>query len=236
MSWLYPGPDIGLYPALFGKSSPRVIAVVGAGGKTSAIKTLAAELSRQGWRVVITTTTKMHPPEDRGLLASTPAEVFLLLQKTSPAWAGIYHNEYQIEGIPVGVAALAGMADFLLIEADGARKHPLKMIDRRYEPVIPPEAEAVIAVAGLDGVGKPVREAVHRPALCCAALGVSMEHIVTPEDAARLLQVCYEPAYVILNKADTPQQENAARQIAAALPNARCVITSLKQWGFAEER
>lgn len=236
MSTFYARPETGLCPVLFGKEVPRVIAVVGAGGKTSAIKTMAWELSCAGKRVVVTTTTKMHPPEDRGLLASTPEDVAAILEKKSPAWAGIYFNEHKIEGIPDALPALSAMADCVLVEADGARKHPLKMTDPAYEPVIPPEAESVIAVAGLDGIGKPLDGVVHRPALACAALGLAPEHIITPADAARLLRHCYAPRLVILNKAETPQRRTAAEDIAALMPEARCVITSLRQWGLTETR
>lgn len=236
MSALYASPETGLCPVLFGEKIPRVIAMVGAGGKTTAIKTMAWELSRAGKRVVITTTTKMHPPEDKSLLASTPEGVAAILEKKSPAWAGIYFNEHKIEVIPGALPALSAMADCVLVEADGARKHPLKMTDPAYEPVIPPEAEAVIAVAGLDGIGKPLEEAVHRPALACAALGLDPEHIITPADAARLLRRCYAPRLVILNKAEMPERLTAAEDIAALMPEAHCVITSLQQWGLAETR
>lgn len=236
MSALYATPETGLCSVLFGSKIPRVIAAVGAGGKTSAIKTMAWELSRAGKRVVITTTTKMHPPEDKSLLASTPAEAAVILRKKSPAWAGLYFNEHKIEGIPGAIPALAAIADCVLAEADGARKHPLKMTDPAYEPVIPPEAEAVIAVAGLDSIGKPLAEAVHRPELACAALRLTPEHIITPADAAALLRHCYAPKLVILNKAETPERIAAAEAIAALLPETRCVMTSLRQWGLDEKR
>ena len=229
-------PETGLCPVLFGEKIPRIVAVVGAGGKTSAIKTLAWELSRAGRRVIITTTTKMHPPEDRSLLASTPEEVSAILREKSPAWAGIYFNEHKIEGISGAIPALASMADCVLAEADGARKHPLKMTDPAYEPVIPPEAEAVVAVAGLDGIGKPLAEAVHRPELACAALRLTPEHIITPADVVALLRHCYDPKLVILNKAETPERHAAAEDIAALLPESRCVITSLRRWGLDEKR
>lgn len=236
MSVRYAGPETGLWPVLFPREEPRVIAFTGGGGKTSAIRTLAAELASRGRRVVITTTTKMHPPEDPSLLCGSADELHSRLRNASPLWAGVYHNEYKIEGLPDALPALAAMADHVLIEADGARRLPLKMIDRRYEPVIPPEADAVVALAGMDGIGKPVALAVHRPALACAALDVSEDHIVTPRDAARLLTLCYDPGYVILNKADTPALRALAEETAACLPEAVCVITSLRAFGYQETR
>lgn len=47
------------------KKRPRIISVVGAGGKTTLIYRLAEELKRKGLRVLITTTTKMYVPKRR---------------------------------------------------------------------------------------------------------------------------------------------------------------------------
>lgn len=229
-------PSASLWTALFGEFCPKTVAVVGAGGKTSTVKTLAAERAAAGLRVVITTTTKMHPPEERELLCGSVEAVLALLAEKSPVWAGNYFNEYKIEGLAEPIASLAAVADHVLIEADGAKKLPLKMIDRSHEPVIPPETDAVVAVAGMDAIGKPLGLTVHRPELACAALGVPMEHVVTPEDAARLLRLCYAPRYVILNKADGPRERAAAEAVAACLPEARCVITRLRAFGLAEAR
>lgn len=236
MNAIFASPQTGLWPVLFASERPRIIAVVGAGGKTSAVKTLAAELAAAGKTAVITTTTKMHPPVDRRLLCEDIEAVRARLRTANPVWAGVYYNEYKIEGLPEPISALAAAADHVLIEADGAKRLPLKMIDATHEPVIPPETDAVVAVAGLDAIGKPVGATVHRPELACSALGCGMEHIVTPADAARLLRICYAPRYVILNKADTPREIALAREIAALLPEARCVITRLRDFGLAEMR
>lgn len=236
MSACFASPATGLYPVLFGGETPRVVALVGGGGKTSAINTLAAELSQAGHTVIITTTTKMRPPEEPGLFAGTVARAAALLARQPVIWAGTLYAQGKMKGIPGAVPALAALADYLLIEADGARKRPLKMTDKSHEPVVPPEAEAVVAVAGMDGIGKPVSEAVHRPELAHAALDLAPEHIVTPPDVARLLTYCYAPRFVLLNKAETPQAVNRAQAVAAGLPAARCVITSLQAWGLTERR
>lgn len=216
-----------LYEKLFGEKNPRCIALVGAGGKTSCIKTLAAELAEQGKKAIITTTTKIRTPEDPAILGSTPAEVKAILTTAPIAWAGVYYNAFKIQGLDGGVAALCTLADCVLIEADGAKGYPLKMIDAAYEPQIPPEADAVVAVAGMDAIGQTVAEAVHRPALACAVLGVGEGHIVTPQDAARLLQHCYAPKIVLLNKADNDEKRAAAEAVSRFLPGVGCVITSL---------
>jgi hypothetical protein len=103
------------------------------------------------------------------------------------------------------------------------------MIDAAYEPQIPPQAEFTAAVAGLDGIGRTVAQAVHRPELACEALGVEMEHIVTPEGRRQA------PADLLCARRRAPQQgrrrakkKAAAEAVARYLPDVRCVIWSLR--------
>ena len=236
MSAVLIAPPERIYAALFGESFPRVIAAVGGGGKTTFLKTLAAELAAEGARVVVTTTTKMHPPEDASILGTTADEVISLLETTPIVWAGLPLSEGKMTAIPDSLPRLKASADYVLVEADGSRKRPLKMTDPAYEPRIPPEADAVVALAGLDSLGRPIREAVHRPALACPVLKKGADSPVTREDIACLLSHCYNPRYVLLNKADTPALREEACRIAALLPEARCLIASLRLWGQAETR
>ena len=54
-----------LYEALeINIEEKNIISFVGGGGKTTSIYTLAKELSKLGKKVVVTTTTHMHMPED----------------------------------------------------------------------------------------------------------------------------------------------------------------------------
>lgn len=236
MSAVSVAPPESLYDTLFKDLSPRVIAAVGGGGKTTFLKTLAKELSARGARVVITTTTKMHPPEDPSILGCTTDKALSLLDTHPIVWAGTPLSEGKMTAIPDSLPRLMAAADFVLVEADGSRKRPLKMTDSAYEPSIPPEADAVVAVAGLDGLGKPICEAVHRYALACPILQKSENSPVTPQDVARLLRHCYHPRHILLNKAGTPALREEARRIAALLPEAHCLITSLRLWGQAETR
>lgn len=234
MSAVSAAPPASLYDTLFDDRAPRVIAAVGGGGKTTFLKTLAQELAARGARVVVTTTTKMHPPEDLSLLGCTTDRVISLLDAHPIVWAGEPVGEGKMTAIPDSLPRLTAAADFVLVEADGSRRLPLKMTDPAYEPSIPPEAEAVVALAGLDALGKSVREAVHRCELACPVLQKPENGTVTCEDVARLLRHCYHPLHVLLNKADTPALEEEAYRIAALLPEARCLITSLRLWGQAE--
>ena len=53
---------------------------------------------------------------------------------------------------------------------------------------MPKEANQTILVLGVSGLGRPIVEAAHRPALYAEKLGVPEDAIVTPELAARLLE------------------------------------------------
>jgi len=159
---------------------PHCIAFIGSGGKTTAIERLAKKLLAQGKTVKITTTTKMYWPADpalREIYVGAPSEE-----------AG------KMRGLPEEQRrALLETFDCLLVEADGAHGRPLKF-PREFEPVIPPEAELVVLVAGLRGIGQKVAEAVHCPEPACAYLGVPPEHIVTAADVAALFRVYMEKA------------------------------------------
>jgi probable selenium-dependent hydroxylase accessory protein YqeC len=77
-------------------------------------------------------------------------------------------------------------ADIILVEADGARQLPLKA-EEAHEPAIMPDSDYVIAVAGIDAVGRPLREICHRPWLVADRYGLSLDAKVTGGLAARLL-------------------------------------------------
>src|SRR5438128_1609304 len=106
--------------------SARVVAFTGGGGKTSAMYRLARECSG---RAVVTTTTRILLPraEQAELrLATTLDEALGFLR--DPIWASRVRaigtstsSEGKLLGIPPEwVDALAGAADVVLVEADGA--------------------------------------------------------------------------------------------------------------------
>ena len=140
-----------------------VVSAVGAGGKTTTLHRLADEYVRAGIPVIVTTTTHIMK-EDRewflsGLLEEKIREQ---LQKAGQVWIGA----------PAPGGKLARLSDHeiekllrwevpLLIEADGAKRLPLK-VPADHEPVILPETTHVLSVYGLDSVGKRIEETVFR--------------------------------------------------------------------------
>ena len=81
---------------------------------------------------------------------------------------------------------LTRLADYVLVEADGSRRLPLKA-HAPHEPVIPPEAKRVLCVVGARGFGRPIREAVHRPEVFCALTGSKPGDTASPENVMQAL-------------------------------------------------
>ena len=192
------------------------IALVGSGGKTTLMFQLARDF---GTRVICTTTTHLAMDQldsaDRHWVLSNPGD----LPDPAEDLEGkvLLFTGPQVEEGRVGspspdlIKALMVMADAwncpMIIEADGARKLPLKA-PAEHEPAIPEFATAVITVIGLSGLGKPLSEEwVHRPEIYSSLVGVPQgtrlesEHLVkallsdqgglknVPADARKILLI-----------------------------------------------
>jgi len=174
-----------------GRDSHELVAIVGAGGKTTILHALGAELASAGHKVILTTTTKMAPEQvtervtwsdeptevDRSLLPGTP--LFVLTGKT--------HNRVtgpQPESIDHLFASTT--ADQIIVEADGARTRSIKA-PADHEPVIPSRSTTVIVVMGADALGQRFESVAHRPDRIEALTGWHANAAVTPHAAADIL-------------------------------------------------
>jgi molybdenum cofactor cytidylyltransferase len=197
------------------------LALVGAGGKTTALFQLAGQLAP----AVVTTSTHLGAWQavqaDRHLVLSPGDPVQSLAEQISSGItlvSGPAEGERCTAPSPAQQQALAELCTAqvlpLLVEADGARGWPLKA-PAEYEPVIPDFIDQVVVVAGLSGLGQPLQEGiVHRPEVFACLAGIKPGASVTPEALARLLA---HPAgglknippgarrSVLLNQADTPK-------------------------------
>ena len=129
----------------------------------------------------------------------------------------------------VSFAQLTQWADYVLVEADGSKRLPVKAHES-YEPVVPPEANQTIALFGLSGLGKPIREVAHRAELYAKNLGVSPDTILTPQLAAAHLNLEVLHTRVLLNQADVPDGRALAREMAGALRTPACVASLREEW------
>jgi probable selenium-dependent hydroxylase accessory protein YqeC len=207
---------------------PGICAFVGGGGKTTLIERLADELSPYG-RVLIATTARILPPRRPTLI--DPDDNALRRAFALHPVVAVGRAFGPKLGPPEALGRLCRLADYALIEADGARGLPLKA-PASHEPVIPSGCRMVVAVAGVDGIGLPI-STVHRPELYAALLGKRPDEIIAPEDAARVL--CHPEGQrkgvacawrAVLNKADDGESRAVARRCARRIKG-DALITSL---------
>ena len=197
----------------------HVVSLVGGGGKTTLLYAMAAHCASRGWRVLVTTTTHILCPAD-GTLAQTDAQLQAL-------WA---RGSYAVVGTPAPggkltapaadqLAAWMDQADGVFIEADGAKHLPCKA-PAEQEPVLLPQSDIVLGVAGLSALGQPLHRVCFRLEQTCALLQAEPETLLTPELLAQLLasprggrkQVGDRLFYGVLNQADSAQRRNLGQQ------------------------
>ncbi len=217
-----------------------VVSVVGAGGKTSMIREMAREYAAGGGRVIVTTTTHMMK-EDLPWFLTEPSEERMdgLMKRYGQVWIGLPSGHGKIQSLPPEFLPCIWRRNVpVLIEADGARRLPLK-VPAGHEPVILPETTHVLSVYGLDALGKRLDEACFRPELAEIMLGKERTQQVTEEDIAALASSekagrkgCPGDAgyTVVLNKADSKRLKRSAFAICRMLERRgiRDVIISAK--------
>jgi molybdenum cofactor cytidylyltransferase len=214
-----------------------VVALVGGGGKTTAMFRLAREIAARGELALTTTTTHIFGEQ----VALAPAHVrageatreavlaalaahrhVLVIGATDPATG-------RAAGIPLELftrlRAWCPRA-CLLNEADGSRGRPFKA-PAPHEPAIPAETTLVVPIVGADVLGQPLdAEHVHRPELVGRLGGVAPGARVTPELVARVLAhaeggLKNVPAgarvVVLINKVETLGDLEPARETAERL-------------------
>ena len=163
-----------------------VTAIIGGGGKTTLMETLAEELSKKG-KVIITTTTHIRrPARYETLLDADEAAVSAALDRSNIVCVGEAAENGKLCAPRLSMNALTHCADFVLVEADGAKRLPLKA-HAPHEPVIPKEAGCVLCVVGARGFDRPIREAVHRPEQFCTLTGARPDEPASPALVARAL-------------------------------------------------
>lgn len=195
---LVPNKGITLREA-FDINQGEVISLVGAGGKTTLMFALARELALAGEAVITTTTTKIFEP--------SPSETSLILEPDEekmlalvPGVLGKYRHVTlatkrlastgKVDGIrPEMVVRLAKLKQVfgIIVEADGAKRRPLKA-PNATEPVIPQNSSLVIPVVGIDALGRRLTEDnAFRPEIISRLTGLPLGGIISVEAVATLI-------------------------------------------------
>lgn len=203
------------------------ICLVGGGGKTTVMYELAAAWAACGRKVLALTSTHILQPADGSFAADVPA-VKNLWQQGSYAVIGTPElATSKLTAPPQDLyEALKLQADVILCEADGSRHHPCK-VPAEYEPVLLPDSDIVLAVAGMDALGRPLAQACQRSQLAAELLGCSLDSVIDAQMLASLLlseqgarqNVGARAYYIVLNKCDllkAAQQEEILRLLVGA--------------------
>jgi len=179
-------------------SSP-LVAIIGAGGKTTTMYTLAGELALRGKRVITTTTTQIFYPQpcetDKLIIAS---DTHYLLNAIEEAWQ--QNQRVTIAGSVLKTEKLAGLdpeqphvllvksgADAVIVEADGARHRKIKA-PAEYEPVIPLQTNVALLLMSAEAINQPLSDNIaHRPEFVAKVAGINIGDILSPAVIARLM-------------------------------------------------
>jgi len=198
----------------------KFISFIGAGGKTSLIKFLASEIASTGKRVAITTTTKIYAEKPYILLEQKNTG----FEERNPIFIGKSLKEGKLTALNEDeIKEVAREFDVVLIEADGAKRKPLKY-PAAYEPVIPNFTEKVFILTGLDALYTRIKDNVFRWQIFSQKTGITGDEFISPEiflsffSSDGLLKGVEKKIFsVILNKYDLCIERNIAFHIAKNL-------------------
>jgi len=192
-----------------------ITAFIGGGGKTTLLRTLGEELA-QKHSVLLCTTTKIFPfpniPWTNSLedLMEWKERYSLLCTGTPDQETG------KLLAPQVPFSVLKKAFEYILVEADGAARRPLKA-HALHEPVIPEMTDQVVCVVGISGFGKPIKDAVHRPELYTKIASADMVMPVTVQMEAAVLLAEKLHDRVFVNQVETDIDIERAKELAKLL-------------------
>ena len=184
-----------------GADLPSVVSLVGAGGKTSTLYWLAQTLAVGGQRVLVTTTTRMFPPDPKHgatlLIEPDFAQRLAALRglPNAPGVVALFSHFEASQGKVIGcepdeideLKSIA-VADVILVEADGARHCTLKA-PAAHEPCLPRSSNTVIALSGGAPLGCPANpDDIHRWPQFAAITGLGAGDPIKQAALGRLLE------------------------------------------------
>lgn len=218
-----------------------MISLVGGGGKTTTMFYIGNFFSNMGKKVIITTSTHIVKPEKFAEIKSAK-ELCDISFGDEPVVVGIDEGK-KLSSLPLSeLEKFKDYADIVLVEADGAKRLPIKIPREENEPVIP-KSDVCIVCMGIDAVGKTLKEKCFRYERAYDIFGWKGNHILTCEDAARILTsksaglkgVGDVRTVFVINKADSDTDLQKALEVKkyiefyckeSGLKNFRVAITS----------
>lgn len=209
----------------------ELIALVGAGGKTTTMFILAEALRARGKKVLVTTTTAIYYPED-----SQFDEIFLVenlensnFEKVTTPCICILGKEVSEEGKLLGVSKSEidkifkeDIFDYILVEGDGSKKRAIKA-PADHEPVIPSLTTKVIGVIGMDAYDKQINvDNVHRVSEFCEVTKSKIGDIIDLKVLENLIKhpqglfkstPIQAKKYLLLNKVNIKRNSECIKEI-----------------------
>lgn len=198
--------------------TPQVISFVGAGGKTTWIYALAQEQRDIGKRVLIVTTTHMKRPTRWGVLTGNRRDIARQLDAEGIAVVAIPCENGKITYIGDTLfQEVSPLADSILIEADGSKRMPLKVFDI-HEPVILPQTQLILCLAGISAFGKSVADGCFRwqkgRVQPKSILTQDIFSMIWKQGCLDILGERYtQPIIPVINQCDTIEQMQQAKNI-----------------------
>ncbi len=193
---------------------PGVTCLVGSGGKTTLAHRLAEAVPGTA---IFCTTTHIYPsgtmPYDPG---DDPGRLRALLDEHRAVCIGTQVERGKLTAPEIGFDVLRTLADYVLVEADGSRRLPIKA-HLAHEPVLPPERDRTILVVGASGFFRPIGEAAHRAERFAELAGAGLGDPVTPARVAAVLTREGGFDLVVVNQVTDERRLDAARALAARL-------------------
>ncbi|MEN8235813.1 MAG: selenium cofactor biosynthesis protein YqeC [Actinomycetota bacterium] len=169
----------------------ELVAIVGAGGKSTILHALGEELAGEGARVVLTTTTMLAESQvtEPACWSDVPSEIEARLFPGVPLFVAAGRVPEKVTGpstTAVDRIFVETSADYVIVEADGARHMSIKA-PAEHEPVVPEAATTVIVTVGIDAIGRCISAVAHRPERVAALAGLAVDDVLTVEGAATVL-------------------------------------------------
>lgn len=173
-----------------------IITCVGAGGKTSLVKSLGVEWQKRKLPFLLTTTTKMFLDEVVDFVPVICDQYSRGIGYTNKylreyGCAGLFKNlqKAKVGGIPpewVDEIYDSGLVQRIIVEGDGANRKIIKA-PKDYEPVIPSKCSTVIGVLALKSIGQSFDSSiVHRLEIVADLLNKKIGEPIKAEDLAAL--------------------------------------------------
>jgi molybdenum cofactor cytidylyltransferase len=217
----------------------EVVAFVGAGGKSTAIRRIVTEFHTQ-IPVVVTTTTKIALDQSdlaRDHLVLDSMDDFQSLLEPLRKFESVLLTGQKDENEPKWVGLKPDLIEKLiqtvrerdwvvLVEADGARRKSLK-VPAPYEPVLPSSCDLVVPVVGLDVIGEDISSPkIHRPEILMKLLDLHQRDQIGPYHVVEILTSSKgglknvppsSSVRVLLNKADSDRNLDYGYEVARGL-------------------